>query len=62
MTYRDVWRVRGAWSLSRKRGNDTGEQQRECEAEGHCAIARPAIDADSISANPSVLRMMCSEC
>src|SRR5215472_11203511 len=35
MTYRDVWRVRGAWSLSCKRGNDTGKQQRECEAEGH---------------------------
>src|SRR6516162_8205174 len=35
MTYRDVWRVRGAWSLSYKRGNDTGEQQRQCEAEGH---------------------------
>src|SRR5262245_6242288 len=35
MTNRDVWRVRGARSLSRNRGNDTGEQQRECEAEGH---------------------------
>src|SRR5262245_22858056 len=35
MTYRDVWRVRGAWSLSCKRGNDTGKQQRASEAEGH---------------------------
>src|SRR5262249_19613218 len=35
MTYRDVWRVRGAWSLSRKRRNDTGEQQRERETENH---------------------------
>src|SRR5499433_4341801 len=35
MTYRDVWRVRGAWSLSRKRGSDTGEQQRERETENH---------------------------
>src|SRR6201987_4253351 len=35
MAYRDVWRVRGARSLSRKRGSDTGEQQRECEAQSH---------------------------
>src|SRR5215813_13217648 len=35
MAYRDVWRVRGARSLSRKRGSDTREQQRECEAESH---------------------------
>src|SRR5258707_3871346 len=36
MTYRDVWRVRSAGSLSRKRGNDTGQQQGQCEAESHC--------------------------
>src|SRR6516162_7059554 len=35
MTYRDVWRVRGARSLSRKRGSDTEEQQHECEAKSH---------------------------
>src|SRR5262249_572891 len=35
MTYRDIWRVRGAWSLSRKRRNDTREQQREGETENH---------------------------
>src|SRR5262245_25872210 len=35
VTYRDVWRVRGTWNLSRKRRNDTGEQQRERETEDH---------------------------
>src|SRR5262249_45109925 len=35
MAYRDVWRGRGARSLSSKRRNDAGKQQRECEAQSH---------------------------
>src|SRR6516162_11863236 len=47
MTYCDVRRVCGARSLSRKRGNDTGQQQRECEAESHCLNSCSSIASTS---------------